>query len=346
MSMAVGTGKTQNAYEITEFGIDLLRTKERAAKILKPNEVRVKVVATSLNFRDLLVVKGLYNKRLPFPLIPFSDGAGEVIEVGELVTRVKVGDRVAAAFMQMWISGGLKREYGASALGGAVDGMLADHVVLHEEGLLHFPEHLSFEEAAALPCAGVTAWNALIETGGIKAGDTVLALGTGGVSLFALQFAKMSGARVIITSSSDEKLNKARALGASDCVNYRTHDDWDKQVLELTNGDGVDHVVEVGGAGTLDRSMKSVKPGGCISVIGVLAGGAGFSPMPLLMKNVCAQGIYVGSRQHFENMNVAISHHKIRPVIDKVFAFNEVKEALKYMESGSHFGKIVLRVNQ
>ncbi len=342
MSTATETYTKQSAYEITEFGIDALKSNERQAPALKANEVRVKVQAVSLNYRDLLVVKGLYNKNLPFPLIPLSDGSGVVVEVGDLVTRVKVGDRVAAIFMQKWLSGAIKKEYGESALGGAIDGMLADHVVLNENGLVKIPEYLSFEEAATLPCAAVTAWNALIASGAIKPGDTVLTMGTGGVSLFALQFAKMNGARVIITSSSDEKLKRAKEMGADHTINYKKNENWEKVVLEKTGGMGVDHVVELGGAGTLDRSIKAVRVGGHISVIGVLAGGSGFNPMPILMKNICLQGIYVGSRQMFEDMNVALTQHKIHPVIDKVFGYDQVQAALKHMESGSHFGKIVV----
>jgi NADPH:quinone reductase-like Zn-dependent oxidoreductase len=346
MSTVIETIEKQKAYELTnDFGIDSLKFNEWKSAPLKANEVRVKVMCTSLNYRDLLVIKGLYSKKLPFPLIPVSDGAGEVVEVGSEVSRVKTGDRVAAIFTQTWLSGENKKEYSASALGGAIDGMLADYVVLHEDGLVKIPEHLSYEEAATLPCAGVTAWNALIASGRIKAGDTVLTMGTGGVSIFALQFAKMTGARVIITSSSDEKLQKARSMGADAVINYKQQPEWEKAVLELTANEGVVHVVELGGAGTLEKSLKAVKVGGQISLIGVLAGGSGFNPMPILMKNICLQGIYVGSRQMFEDMNRAITVSKIRPVIDRVFAFDQVKEALKYMESQAHFGKILIRVH-
>jgi NADPH:quinone reductase-like Zn-dependent oxidoreductase len=346
MSTATSTYKTQRAYELSaDFGIDSLKLQERPAAELKPNEVRVKVMYTSLNYRDLLVIKGLYSKRLPFPLIPLSDGAGEVVEVGELVSRVQVGDRVAGAFMQKWVGGSNCKEYSDTALGGAISGMLADHVVLHEEGLVHIPANLSYAQAATLPCAGVTAWNSLISSGGLRPGQTILTLGTGGVSLFALQFAKMNGARVIITSSSDEKLRRAKEMGADEIINYKRQEDWSKAAIEMTDGVGVDHVVELGGAGTLEQSVRAVKIGGHISLIGVLAAGGGFNPMPLLMKNICLQGIYVGSRHMFEEMNKAIALHKLAPVIDKEFAFADVKEALKYMESGAHFGKIVIRVD-
>jgi NADPH:quinone reductase-like Zn-dependent oxidoreductase len=299
----------------------------------------------SLNYRDLLVVKGLYNPKLPLPLVPLSDGVGQVVEVGPGVTRVKPGDRVAGIFMQTWIAGEPTEAKSKSALGGGGTGVLAEQVVFHEDGLVHVPEHLTDEEAATLPCAAVTAWHALVTEGRVQAGDSVLIQGTGGVSLFALQFARLSGARVIATSSSDAKLERVRQLGASDGINYKTTPDWDKKVRELTGNAGVDHVVEVGGAGTLGRSLKAVRMGGRISLIGVLTGGGGeVNPVPALMKNVCLQGIYVGSREMFEAMNRAIALHKLRPVVDRVFPFAEAAQALRYMESGAHFGKIALRV--
>lgn len=334
-------------FEITKekgFGLDALTLAERAEPKPGHGEALVKVKAASLNYRDLLVVKGFYNPKMPLPRIPFSDGAGEVVEVGEGVTRVKPGDRVAAIFMQTWIDGGLTDGKAKSALGGGVDGMLAEYVVLHEEGLVKVPEHLSDEEAATLPCAAVTAWNGLITQGNLKAGDTVLVQGTGGVSIFALQFAKMTGARVIATSSSDEKLERVKQLGASDCINYKENPDWDKTARQLTGGVGVDHVVEVGGSGTLNRSLSAVRMGGHVSMIGVLTGGGGeIKTGSILMKNLKLQGIYVGSREMFEAMNSAIALHKLRPVIDRVFPFEETREALKHMESGAHFGKIVVR---
>ena len=291
-----------------------------------------------------MVVKGLYNPKLPLPLIPFSDGVGEVVAVGEGVTRVNIGDRVAGIFFQKWLAGELTAEKAESALGGAIEGMLAEYVVLHEDGVVRVPEHLTDEEAASLPCAAVTAWNALFTCGGLKAGDTVLIQGTGGVSIFALQFALLAGARVIATSSSDEKLERVLQLGASDGINYKQTPDWGKKVRELTAGDGVDYVVEVGGAGTLTESLRAVRYGGQISLIGVLTGGsAEINTASILMKNVKVQGIYVGSREMFEAMNSAIALHKLHPVCDRVFPFHEAPEALKYMETGSHFGKICIR---
>jgi NADPH:quinone reductase-like Zn-dependent oxidoreductase len=307
-------------------------------------EVVVRVRATSLNYRDLLVVKGAYSRNLPLPMVPLSDGAGDVAEVGPGVTRFKVGDRVAGCFFANWSDGPLTDGASKSARGGAIGGMLAEMVVSPEGGLVKVPDHLSDEEAATLPCAALTAWHALMEGGGLKAGQTVLVQGTGGVSLFALQFAKLAGARVIATSSSDAKLARARELGASDGINYKTTADWDVAVRNLTEGAGVDHVVEVGGAGTLPRSIKAVKLGGQIALIGVLTGGGEFDPRPLLMKNIRLQGIYVGSRLMFEAMNRAIALHKLKPVIDRVFPFDQATEAYKHLESGSHFGKVVIAI--
>jgi NADPH:quinone reductase-like Zn-dependent oxidoreductase len=250
---------------------------------------------------------------------------------------------VAGIFMQTWIEGEVNEAKARSALGGAIGGVLAESVVLHENGLVHIPAHLSFEEAATLPCAGVTAWHALFEKGGLKAGDTVVTLGSGGVSLFALQFARMAGARVIATSGSDEKLARLKALGASDGINYKTTPDWDKPVRELT-GAGADHIVEVGGAGTLPKSFKAVRMGGTISLIGNVTGGGEVNPVPVLMKTIRLQGIFVGSRVMFEAMNRAIEIASMRPVVDRVFEFDQAREAMHYMESGAHFGKICIRV--
>ena len=287
-----------------------------------------------------MVVKGLYNPNIPLPLIPFSDGVGEVVALGEGVTRVKVGDRVAGIFFQKWLSGKLTEEKTRSALGGAIDGLLAEYAVLHEDGVVAVPEHLTDIEAATLPCAAVTAWNAL--AGNVKAGDTVLIQGTGGVSIFALQFAQILGAKVIATSSSDEKLERLQSLGVTETINYKQTPDWGKKAYEITGG--VDHVVEVGGAGTLNESLKAVTHGGQISLIGVLTGVKGeISTGAILMKNVRVQGIYVGSREMFEDMNKAIALHKIRPICDRVFPLESAREALTYMETGAHFGKICIQ---
>ncbi len=333
-------------YEIRETtGIDAWVTADRPEPKPGYGHVLIRVRAVSLNYRDMSVTKGSYGRGLKLPLIPLSDGAGEVVELGEGVTRVKKGDRVAGIFMQSWLAGGITEADSKSALGGAIDGMFAEYVVLHESGVVRIPDHLSYEEGAALPCAAVTAWHALVQAGQLKAGQTVLVLGTGGVSVYALQFAKLTGARVIATSSSDEKIAKVRALGADETINYKTTPDWEKAVKSLTDGVGVDHVVEVGGAGTLARSLKAVRAGGQVSLIGVLTGGAGeVNPVPVLMRSIRLQGIYVGSRAMFEDMNRAISLHQMRPVIDRVFAFEEARDAYGHMERGAHFGKIVVRV--
>ena len=325
------------------FGLDALHLVERPQPRPKAGEVLIKLRAASLNFRDLMVIKGVYNPKLRLPRIPLSDGAGEVAAVGEGVSRVKSGERVMSSFMQSWLDGDISDSKARSDLGGSVDGMLAEYAVLHEEGVVPIPEHLSYEEAATLPCAAVTAWNALIIQGQIKSGDTVLLQGTGGVSLFALQFAKLQGARVIITSSSDEKLARARLLGADEGINYKSTPNWHERVLELTGGAGVDHVVEVGGAGTLAKSVRATRRGGHISLIGVLSGTGEVNPIPILMRAMRVQGIFVGSRAIFETMNRAISLHKLQPVVDRVFPFEEALDALRYLESGSHFGKIVIR---
>jgi NADPH:quinone reductase-like Zn-dependent oxidoreductase len=299
----------------------------------------------SLNYRDLMVVKGQYNPKMPLPRIPVSDAAGEVAAVGPSVTRIKVGQRVAGIFMQKWLSGELDEGKARSALGGAIDGLLAESAVLHEAGLVPVPEHLSFEEAATLPCAALTAWHGLVTEPSVKPGDSVLCQGTGGVSLFALQFARLAGARVLITSSRDDKLQRARDLGASDGINYKTTPEWGEKVRELTGGRGVDRVIEVGGAGTLGQSLRAVRMGGLISLIGVLAGAGQVNPTPMLMKHIRVQGIFVGSREMFEAMNRAITVHRLHPVVDRVFSFAEAVEAFRYMESGAHFGKICIRMD-
>jgi NADPH:quinone reductase-like Zn-dependent oxidoreductase len=333
-------------YEIRDrFGLEALTLAERPQPQPGPHEVLVRIKAASLNYRDLMVVKGQYNPKMPLPRIPCSDAAGEVAAVGPGVTRVKVGQRVAGIFMQKWIAGDVDEAKAKSALGGAIDGLLAEFAVLREDGLVLVPEHLSFEEAATLPCAAVTAWHGLVTEGRVKPGDSVLLQGTGGVSLFALQFARLAGARVLITSSRDDKLERARKLGAAEGINYKTTPEWGDKVRELTGGRGVDHVVEVGGAGTLGQSLRAVRMGGQISLIGVLSGAGQVNPMPILMKNVRVQGIFVGSREMFEAMNRAIVAGQLRPVVDRVFPFAEAPEAFRHMESGAHFGKICIRMD-
>lgn len=332
------------AYEVQQFGIENLALVNKEEPRADANGVIIKFHAASLNYRDLMFVKGTYNPKANLPAVPFSDGAGEVVSVGESVRKWKVGDRVCPIFTQGWIEGLPSAQKNRATLGaGALEGVLREYGAFNESGLVKIPDDLSFEEAATLPCAAVTAWNALVVSGNLKAGETVLTLGTGGVSIFGLQFAKMHGARVIISSSSDEKLERARALGANETINYKQRPDWDKEVLSLTNKIGVDHVIEVGGAGTLSKSLNSARVGGHVALIGVLASEGEFDPRIILMKGVRVQGIFVASRQMFEDMNSAIVVNRIKPVIDKVFPFEEAVEALKYMESGSHFGKIVIR---
>jgi NADPH:quinone reductase-like Zn-dependent oxidoreductase len=331
------------AYEIQKFGLDGLVLVDRPQPELKAQQVLLKMRTVSLNYRDLMTLKGTYNPRMRLPQIPLSDGVGEVVAIGANVKRVKVGDRVANTFFEKWVAGDLTEEGAKSALGAGRDGVFAEYVALNEDGVIHLPEHLTDEEAATLPCAALTSWAALIAYGKLKAGDSILAMGTGGVSLFALQFAKLSGARVLITSSSDEKLARAKELGADDFINYKSTPDWEKEVLKLTNGRGVDHVVEVGGAGTFAKSLRAVRRGGAISLIGVLAGGGETNLMPILMNGLRVQGIFVGSREMFEAMNAAIGLHKLRPVVDKTFSFDDAPAAYAMMEAGAHFGKICIR---
>jgi NADPH:quinone reductase-like Zn-dependent oxidoreductase len=319
-------------------GIDSLSMTERPEPTPGPRQVLVRVHATSLNYRDLLTIEGKSARAAPKPdLIPLSDGAGEVVAVGPGVNRVKTGDRVAGCFMQRWFGGPINERVGASAMGGAIDGMLTDFAVLEEDGVVKLPAHLSYEEGATLPCAGVTAWNALVEIGQMKSGETIVVLGSGGVSIFALQFARLAGARVIAA-----KAERLRAMGAEAVVDYRKTPDWDQEVLKLTGGRGADIVVEVGGAGTLPRSFNAVRLGGTISVIGLLTEAAAIDPMPILRRNIKVQGLYVGNTLMFEAMNRAIESGGLRPVIDKVFPFAEAKQAYKHLKSQQHLGKIVI----
>jgi NADPH:quinone reductase-like Zn-dependent oxidoreductase len=333
------------AYEVTNTsGLDgLVLNHDRAEPEPGPGQVLVRVRAAALNARDHGVTKGIYGYTR-FPVIPLSDGAGEVLAAGPGVTGFKAGDRVASTFFQTWTGGRIPPDASRNSLGGMLDGMLAELVVLPQTGLIRIPDHLSFEEAATLPCAAVTAWNALVETGGLKAGESVLILGTGGVSCFAVQFAKLHRAHVLLTSSSDAKLEKGKALGADVTINYKTAPDWEQEVLKATGGLGVDHVVEVGGANTLEKSMAAVRPGGTISIIGSLAGTGQINPRMINRKAITLRGIHVGSRDMFAAMNRAIAETRLRPVIDRVFPFADAKAAFAYQESGGHFGKIVIAV--
>lgn len=324
------------------FGLENLAVVEHPDPTPGPNQVLVRVRAGSLNYRDLLIARGQYNPKLKMPRVLGSDAAGEVAAVGPGVTKFKPGDRVANCFMQHWVSGPISEAVAKSTLGSDRDGVFSELAVFEESGLLPVPGDLSFEEAATLPCAAVTAWDALTG-GGCGPGKTVLLQGTGGVSIFALQLAKALGARVLITSGHDDKLARALSMGADAGTNYKTNPDWDKWAREQT-GAGVDIVVEVGGAGTLERSAKAARYGGYIALIGVLAGGGSFNPMLVLMKSLCVQGIFVGSRAMFEDMNRLIVGKRIKPVIDRVFPFAEAVAAFRHLESGNHFGKVVLKM--
>jgi len=325
-------------------GIDALVLGEREAPRPGPGQVLLRVRAASLNYRDLSTVEDPAARAIPCPRVPGSDAAGEVVETGAGVTRFAPGDRVAGCFFQRWPDGAIGAEAMASALGGPLDGVLAERVVLAEDGAVAIPSHLGFEEAACLPCAALTAWHSIAEVARLGPGDTVLLLGTGGVSVFALQLSRLHGARAVVTSSSDEKLARAEALGAWRTVNYRSEPEWQQRVLDVTDGRGVDHVLEVGGAGTLQRSLAALRVGGSIGFVGILAAGT-VNPTPVMSKSVRLQGIYVGSRAMFERMNRAISAHELRPVIDRVFPFADTRAAFHHMRAGAHFGKIVVRLD-
>jgi len=332
------------AWQVSTFGIDSLEFVERPTPTPGPGEVLVGVRSVSFNYRDLMVVKGLYNPKMKLPRIPCSDAAGEVVAVGGDVKAWRAGDRVAGVFMQNWLDGPLTAAKARGALGGDIDGVLADYVVLKEEGLVSIPDHLSYQEAATLPCAAVAAWNALA-AGEVKPGSTVLIQGTGGVSIFALQFARLKGARVLGISSSYEKLERATAMGLDAGLNYRDNPEWDRWAGEQTGGEGVDLVVEVGGLGTLTRSLRAIRPGGTVAQVGALAASTDAFPIPLIIhKRARIQGVYVGSRKDFVEMNRAIALAELRPV-GEAFDWSQAREVLKCMEEAAHFGKLVMTVS-
>lgn len=327
-----------------KVGVEHLAIAERPEPVAGPGQVVLKMRAFSLNWRDLLVVNGVDQWKPSLPRIPLSDGVGIVTEAGKGVSRVKVGNRVAPIFYPKWLEGRASSGKMGSPLGGArADGVLAEYTVFDETCVVHVPEHLTDDEAATLPCAAVTAWNALVPRGQISPGDTVVLLGTGGVSLFALQFAKILGARVIVTSSSDQKLTRVKQMGAADTVNYKTTPDWTKAVMELTGGAGADYVVDT--AGDLKQALAAVKVGGGVAFVGLLSGMKGEVDLVAFMgKSARVEAIDVGSREMFEAMNKAIQFHRLRPVVDRVFEFSEAAAALKYLKEGRHFGKVCLRI--
>lgn len=337
-----------HAWVSEQPGHDNLELLERDVPTPGPGQVLLKLKAASLNYRDTAVISGRYPApRLP-AVVPCSDGCGEVVEIGSGVTRVQVGDRVAPLFFQDWISGPRKAEHVHTALGAGVDGCLQEYLCLEERGVSKVPAHLSDAEVATLPCAALTAWNTLFCAGQLKAGNTVVVQGTGGVSMFALQFARMAGARVIATSSSDAKLEKARELGAHDLINYKTTAKWGAEVQKLTGGKGADIVVEVGGVGTMTESLKAIGIGGFIGVIGVLSGGAGGEmPTGLIMgKSARINGISVGNRDWFEDMCEGIEVAGLRPVIGESFAFEQARDAFATMIGQTAVGKIVIEMPQ
>jgi NADPH:quinone reductase-like Zn-dependent oxidoreductase len=324
-------------------GIEGLRPVDEVLGEPGAQQVRVRIRATSINFRDLAVLKGWYPVSTKDPLVPGSDGAGEVLAVGSSVTRFKPGDRVVTRFFPGWIDGPPTPRKIAGALGGGETGTFAEEILLDEDALVTAPAHLNFPEAATLSCAGVTAWNALFTSGGLRPGMTVLLLGTGGVSIWALQLAKAAGARVLITSSTDEKLARAQSLGADAGINYRTNEKWSSEVRRLTDGEGVDLVLEVGGEKTIGESLASLRMGATMVVIGAVSGfGGGIVPRSLIGGSTRVQGIYVGSRQMHEELSRFVELAKIRPVVDKVFALDDAPEAFRYFAAGKHFGKVAL----
>lgn len=336
------------AYQLPKSGagIESLVVVDRPDPEPVYRQVLVKVAACSLNYRDLAIARGGYRLPVAGPIVPLSDGAGEVVAIGPGVKRVKVGDKVAGCFFQRWAGGEPSPDAHAYALGGGLDGMLAEYVGLEEEGVVKLPSHLSLEEGATLPCAALTAWHAMVEHAKLVVGSSILLLGTGGVSIFGLQFARAMGVQAIITSSSDEKLARAKKLGAAHGINYKSTPEWQQAVMDFTGGRGVDQVLEVGGANTFARSFGALRPGGKISMIGGVSGPATeLNPGLIMARRANVQGISIGSTQMFEAMNAAIAVNAIKPVIDKVFGFDEVQAAYAHMASGAHFGKIVIRVS-
>jgi NADPH:quinone reductase-like Zn-dependent oxidoreductase len=335
------------AYQILPGdGIDGLRCVDMPERALGIGEVRVRVHAVSLNYRDLMVASGDYLSVVDEPIVPCSDGAGEVIETGHGVHRVQVGDRVAGAFFPHWHDGRTGPDRIRDALGGNVDGMLAETVVLHQDALARLPAGMDYVAACTLPCAGVTAWNAIFESSNAaQPGDTVLLLGTGGVSVLGLQLARAAGMNTIVTSSSDIKLQRARDLGAGHAINYVATPEWQEEVLRLTDGVGAHVVLEVGGQGTIKRSVAACAMGGSVAIIGGVSGfGGEVNPATLLAGAKRLVGIFVGSRTMLDKVIRFVTVAGIDPVVDRVFGFDQAREAYRHMASGAHFGKVVIAV--
>ena len=334
------------AYKLfPEEGLQALKIIEQSSRAVGATEVKVRVRAVSLNYRDLMIAKGAKKANRTNPLTPVSDGAGEVVEVGASVKALKPGDRVMASFFPTWLDGPLSDYHHANALGGGTDGMLSEEVILDQSSWLKIPEHLSFEQASTLPCAGLTAYHALFEAANLRPGDTVLLQGTGGVSIMALQIAKAAGATVLMTSSSAEKAARAKALGAAEVFDYKQNLAWGEAAKAWTKGRGVDIAIEVGGPGTFDQTIASLRYGGTMSILGVLTGTRGeVNTYAIFHKTLRVAGVYVGSVAMFEKLNRALAANKIEPVVDKTFAFEQAKEAYEYLASGNHFGKVVVRV--
>ncbi len=331
--------------ELTRFGVENLRVTQRPVPQPRPGEVLVRIEAVSLNYLDLVLVRGTYLPDLPLPLVPASDGAGVVAGIGAGVSQWKEGDRVTVHYMQDWVTGELTPEAQQSKVGQQRPGVLAEYVTIPAHGLVRTPGHLSPEQASTLPIAGLTAWVGLVEYGKLQVGQTVLTQGTGGVSIAALQIARAAGARVIATSGSNEKLDKLRSLGADAVINYRQVPDWDREVKRLTGGRGVDITLDIAGAETLNQSVRAVKLDGVVGMVGFVSGKElSFDVVQALRGGVQLKGSHVGSRQSFENYVNALEINRIVPVIDKVFPVDQVQEAYQYLESGQHFGKVVIRL--
>jgi NADPH:quinone reductase-like Zn-dependent oxidoreductase len=334
--------------QLNAFGLSNFTLAARPLTRLEPSKIRIRVRAASVNFRDLLIARGQlsdHTTNITLPLVPLSDCAGEVIAIGRDVDRFEVGDRVSPAPLPRWLVGPFESGLGKHVLGVTIDGVLGEYFTGDQQSFVEIPDTLSFEEASTLPCAALVAWNALFEHGDVKPGQTVLLLGSGGVSVFALQFAVAAGARVLVTTGDEAKAERLRELGAAHVIDYRGCPEWSRSVLELTGGAGADHIIETGGARTLEQSIKSAAVGGKISLVGMLTGATGtFGTAPILRKTLCLQGIVLGSIEMFERMNGTVDSLEIKPVIDRMFEMRDIAAALEYLESGRHIGKVVIKL--